>query len=1016
MEEFLKTVAKHYKSKAQSEAVLNNEPASLPLSRYLFCFPNRRSGLFFARYLKDSFNGPCIAPSTTTINELFGLFSSRKVADRISLLFRLYECYKEILQDQDHEEFDQFVFWGDMILSDNDDIDKYLADADKVFANVRDLKEIDSLFEGFTESQIEIIRRFWNSFNPATDYNDGDKRIVFGQTWSILSRLYHMFREVLQRDNLAYEGMMEREVVEKLQSEGFDSQLSQLPFDKVVFVGLTAVSKVDRALMSMLKLANKAEFCWDYADPQLQAESSKATSAAFFTKSNLEDFANELSPEELAQGLVPQKEKNIKLYAVASGVGQTSKAQQILSTWVQEKNFQAIRTAVVLPDEKLLLPMLYAIPQGIGAYNVTMGYGLKNSPVFSFVSSLSALQKSCSNDSFYYQKVYTVLEHGITICKVGEEAVLYKKEIVKNNISQVPQSFFQSSPFLSQVFRPLKDAQDTVDYLKSIFAVLIDKAAEDIRLNKESDDSSSDETDSQNLDCPKEESIYHFSETDYEFLYHYNKILLQLETEMQDSSVRFTSQTLFMLLEKLVVGSTVPFSGEPLNGLQVMGVLETRALDFDNVIILSMNEGTFPAKSVQNTFIPMSLRDAFGLPTQRHRDSVFAYHFYRLISRAKRVAMIYDNRTEGMQTGEESRYVKQLRYLLGYDQLTPIVDAEDVRMVNSSNFTVQKTEAVRIKLNDYTGNKARRYLSATALKHYIKCPMMFYYQHVLHLEEDSDVAEDVDNPIFGNILHKSICGIYEPFTGKEVIQSDLENLIKNSDSQDTVVRKIDEVFKTEMGVKEISGYNLLIKNMMVSYVKAILEHDIRLCPFLYVRGEMELKSQYLLDDNSKVNIYCGIDRIDSPSAGSDRRIRIVDYKTGNSNDGEKLLFPSIEDLFTSGGKEHGEAFQVMFYSFMLSQSNSPELKTYNLEPKSTSIAPHLYFVRGFYNPQAETSISQGTKKNAEKVEDFKLYASEFNDRLKGVMSEIFDQNVAFKQCEDIKQCKHCSFSNLCNRI
>ena len=294
MEEFLKTVARHYKQKSCSEAKLSGEPDSLPLSRYLFCF-------FFARHLQDVFNEgntgkekkPCCVPPITTINELFGLFSTRHVIDRTALLFHLYSIYDGLSTRRERETFDQFVFWGDMLLSDFDDVDKYLVDADKLFSNVRDLKEIDSRFAGFTDEQIKVIKSFWQSFNPDRFYPEGDKHEVFGQTWAILSQLYHAFRKKLKSQNLAYEGMMEREVVEHLlknenplnstDADGNDNVFSKLHYDKVVFVGLTAVSEVDRRLMALLKLHGKAEFCWDYADPRLQPEISKATSAAYFT-------------------------------------------------------------------------------------------------------------------------------------------------------------------------------------------------------------------------------------------------------------------------------------------------------------------------------------------------------------------------------------------------------------------------------------------------------------------------------------------------------------------------------------------------------------------------------------------------------------------------------------------------------------------------------------------------------------------------------------------------------------
>ena len=1036
MEEFLKTVARHYKQKSCSEAKLSGEPDSLPLSRYLFCFPNRRSGLFFARHLQDVFNEgntgkekiPCCVPPITTINELFGLFSTRHVIDRTALLFHLYSIYDGLSTRRERETFDQFVFWGDMLLSDFDDVDKYLVDADKLFSNVRDLKEIDSRFAGFTDEKIKVIKSFWQSFNPDRFYPEGDKHEVFGQTWAILSQLYHAFREKLKSQNLAYEGMMEREVVERLfknehplnsaDADGNDNVFSKLHYNKVVFVGLTAVSEVDRRLMALLKLHGKAEFCWDYADPRLQPEISKATSAAYFTKNNLLDFGNEISDDELSRGLVPESERQVSLYSVSSGVGQTQLASQILLNWKQSiADFDPFRTAVVLPDENLLLPMLYAVPSDLGTFNVTMGYSLKSTPVAAFVAMLAALQQSWREKerTFYFRQVLPLLSHSFVLGVSGKAARSCTQKITRHNYYQVPIDLFQHDAFLRLIFKPIDSAADAVGYVDNILELLMKKAAEDIEAQNEAEPDENGQYELA-LDASAETIITDskiFTDTDYEFLYHYRKTLLQLDREIQRHTIGFNSQTLFLLLEKLVAGVSVPFSGEPLSGLQLMGVLETRALDFDNVIILSMNEGVFPAKPVQNTFVPMSLRDAFGMPTQKHRDSVFAYHFYRLIGRASRLAMIYDSRTEGMQTGEESRYVKQLRFLMGHDDLLAQTVSENIGVVSPPAFEVHKTEEI-IRLLNRCLEGGDRNFSASVLKDYITCPMKFYLSFVRQLSEDDDVSEGVDAAQFGDILHHAICSIYVGHEGKTVQASMLDKYIGTNrrEIQDSIRQAFDEVMN--MKGRELEGYNLLVSHILANYVVETLRHDKEICPFEYLAGERKLNINFRLTEDRAVRIKCIFDRLDRPVIGN--TIRIVDYKTGNSFNGNKLNFPSIEDFFSYDGKASKEAFQVMLYCLLLEHANPEGLTQLHLNEVPKRVVPHLYFVRDFHSSRKTSTVLKVKQdKNLQELEEFAPYRDEFQQRLISLFEEIYDPKIPFTQCKDTKPCEWCAFANLCKR-
>lgn len=983
MTEFLKTVALHYKEKALAEARETGEPASMPLSRYVFCFPNHRSALFFSRHLHDVFGGSCIVPATITIDELFGLFSNRCIADRTTLLFRLFNVYRQLSQRADKEEFDQFVFWGDMLLSDFDDIDKYLVPTERIFSNIRDLKEIEAAFAGFEPEVIEVIQSFWRNYKPANMNGEDEKREVFSQTWSILNDLYNIFKKELAKENLAYAGMMEREVVETE-----DLHLERLPYKKVVFVGLTAISKADRKLMSRLLMDGRAEFCWDYADPLVKNAKSPMSSASFFTSANLHDFPNEIPDEELNIGLVPDNERKYSLYEVPSGVGQAQLAKQILKQWKEKlgKSFDPIRTAVVLPDERLLIPMLYAVPSELGIFNVTMGYSLKNTPVAAFVQNLANLQDAYRPHedlpgTFYYRQVLPILQHNYITAITGASASALIKRITDNNLYQVPVTDFEEDPLLSLIFRPSGTAEQTIDYLLAILESIMEHHDQ-------------------------------FSETDYEFIYHYRATVSKLGESVRLQTFDFTPRTLFMLLTKLVNGVSVPFSGEPLQGLQIMGVLETRSLDFDNIIFLSMNEGVFPAKQSSNTFVPMSLRNAFGMPTQKHRDAVFAYHFYRLISRAKNVVMIYDSRTDGVQVGEDSRYVKQLRYLLNHEELKAKVISSSITMQDPTRIEVVKTPEMLEQLRQSLGPTGNRALSASCLKDYIKCPLRFYLGFVNKLKEDQDVNADVDQRTFGDILHNALCDLYSKCEGKRVDSGLLKQYIEHPEGE--ITRAIQDGFKKVMKVNRVEGYNLLVSRILTQYAVETLRHDNELGPFDYLAGERHLYFDYQSRDGLKVKVICIFDRIDKLL--TDGKLRIVDYKTGSSTKGSRLVFNEISQLFTSEGKGSSEAFQVMLYSLMLMQATPYHLKQLHLSEKPSSIAPHLYFIRDFKEGvKNKTCLIISKDKEKQDVTDFAPYAEEFRKNFDDLLADIFNPEKTFDQCKDAHHCKYCAFASYCQR-
>lgn len=1015
MKEFLKSVADHYK---QYLVKSDGTTDCFGLENFLFVFPNRRSSMFFGLYLTENMSVPILAPEMTTISELFPRLNKDcqyRILDRIELLFHLYDVYKKVSGSD--ESFDSFMFWGEMILSDFNDTDKYLVDAKLLFKNLKDIREIEEEFEGLEPEQVKIIKTFWTNFNPSTK---GTSKDAFRQTWQIMYELYTSFRNHLLERNCAYDGMLQRMMVEQLKKNSnqltYNQELDKLTTQlgkKIVFVGLTALSKTEIELMKYLDKFKIAEFCWDYADSRLNDRNSHAS---FFKSSTIDIFPNVLSEEELKAGLVPDSERKIEVIEVPSGVGQTIQAANILKEWSSEKTSiidtaskdksdrnNAFHTAVVLPDEKMLLPLLYSIPKEFEPFNITMGYSLKSTTIATFIENLSHLQNNKQKDksgnwTFYHKNVLPLLNCNFLQKMTDGMAVELSEKIVRKNQFRVQMDMFKGNHLLEAVFAPCNTGNECSSYLNNILTILANHAQAELEAMNDREERNQD-----NLFAEEEEEDLQqevFSEIEREFLYTYIKLVNALKEKTTQFDTTITATTFFSLLRKLSVNETVAFSGEPLSGLQVMGVLETRDVDFDNIIILSMNEGVFPAKPSSNSFIPMNLRNGFGMPTQLHKDAVYAYHFYRLISRARNVVMIYDSRSEGMQSGEPSRYIKQLSYLYGVKPKMKSIQY-NIGIETTSGMRVKKTEAVMSRLNECLAGGTRT-LSASALKCYINCPMQFYLQFVEGLREENEIEESIDDRIFGSILHETMDKLYEQSKGKLINSARIDAQLKNKN----ILRMyIEKAFYKITKNDTLNGYLSLVEEILLTYVIDILQHDKTIGDFVYIDSEKKETKNYIVkDDQGKevmsVQIKAVYDRIDQLKDGT---LRIVDYKTGKakvSKDRDKLIVPEISTIFSENSKCSEEAFQVMLYSIL-----------YNADV----VSPHLYFVREFHkDPGMETAL-QYEPDNYWPIKNFSKYEDQFRTAFDKMILDIFDTSKDFTQTDNKKQCEYCIFKEICKR-
>ena len=962
MEPFLMQIAKAFYSREGAE-----------LKDYAFIFPNRRAGLFFRKYLSECAETPIFSPSIMTINDLFARLSTLMPVDRVQLLFRLYAVYKEVTATD--ETFDRFLFWGEIILNDFNDIDKFGADAQKLFSNLSDLRQLEAdPLDYLSDLQLEAIRTFWGGFGEKGD-DVSRYRADFLTFWQHLYPVYTRFREVLLAESTGYEGMITRQVAGQLQAGDYEWGL---PFKKVVFVGFNALNRMEERLFTYLKKQGIGDFYWDYSSDWIKDPLNRA---AFFMERNLANYPSQI---ELEEGALPVPE--IEVYGVASAIAQAKAVANVLEGLypadMPAEQAQWMDTAVVLPDENLLFPLLSSIPAQIGRVNVTMGYSLAKSPIAGLIDLVFELQRNMRHrggrPEFYHKDILNLLNHRY-LSFYQADVLRLKQEVVGNNRIFAESAMLQVNPLFSAVFRLAAEKTSLYAYLMAIIeqaASLLPQLLPDV-----DDDESADDAERM---------------LEREFIDNYVALLNRFNLSQQEHGMEMADESYFKLLRKMVQSQSIPFQGEPLSGLQVMGMLETRVLDFKNLIVLSMNEGFFPLSSPANSLIPYNLRKGFGLPAYEHQDAVYAYHFYRFIQRAEKVFFFYDTRSDGLRSGEVSRYIRQLKYLYNVRFNEKLI-AYTIGVVERPPLSVAKTPSVMKGLSAYL-NGGERFLSASAINTYLGCPLRFYFQYVRLLKEEDEIQERVEANVFGSIFHKAMEYLYEPYEGREVTPDALKNIARdNHVLMSAIKRAFEQVVYHGREVKSLEGEHHLISEVIKRYVHKLLERDAALAPFEYLDSEMRLVGHIALNDGRLVNVKVLIDRVDRVAGN----IRLVDYKTGKG----EAVFNSIEQLFDKEDeKRPKEVLQLFLYSLV-----------YFNEHERVDITPSLVFLRSLFDGDSRGVIAQKTGRGeAQAVTSFSPYREAFSEALGGCLSEIFDPSVPFTPIVNENSCKYCPFAVLCS--
>lgn len=959
MESFLKLVAadlyKHTEGNLAHTAVV---------------FPNKRAGLFFNEYLAQESDSPIWSPAYVSISELFRSLSPWEVGDPVKLVCELYKIFRR--ETQSTETLDDFYFWGEMLISDFDDADKNRVDTDKLFSNLQDLRNIMDDYTFIDDEQEEAIRQFFQNFSIERRTALKER---FISLWNVLGNIYKGFRESLASQNIAYEGMMYRHVIEHL-------DVDKLPYEKYIFVGFNVLNKVEHTLFTQLKDAGKAVFYWDYDEFYMKENRQAVThEAGEFIRRNLRDFPSPLSGE-LFKNLSKPKE----VHYIASS---TENAQaRYLPQWIRNNlTTPEKETAVVLCNEALLQPVLHSLPAEVKHVNITMGFPLSQTPVYSFLIALLELHTHGFNfksGRYTFQSVVTLLKHPYTRQLTGQ-AELLEKELTRNNRFYPLPGELGKDEFLTRLFTPLSGNLN--------LCIRLSETLQQVASIYQANTSGTEDTDA-------------FNQLYRESLFKAYTTINRFRTLIEEDELTVQSETFRRLLVKVLSTTNIPFHGEPAIGMQVMGVLETRNLDFRHLVLLSVNEGQLPKSGGDSSFIPYNLRKAFGMTTIEHKIAVYAYYFYRLLQRAERITLIYNTSSDGLNRGEWSRFMLQFLIEWPHPITRQFLEAGQSPQ-GTSSITVEKTPDVMRRMQslfDVRANPKAKF-SPSALNYYLDCPLKFYYRYVAGLSAPDEVSAEIDSATFGSIFHYAAEHIYKDLTthgkviNKEALETLLRNEVKLQDYVDTAFKKL--FFNVPQNEKpEYNGVQLINSAVIARYLKQLLQNDLRYAPFTFIASEMEVDEPIDIQTPKgviKSRIGGIIDRMDS----KDGTLRIVDYKTGGDADTP----PHVESLFIPDKKRSNYVFQTFLYAAIMCRKQ-PTMK----------IVPALLYIHRAATETYSPVIQMGEpRKPKEAVEDFSKYEKEYRERLQGLLEEIFNPEKSFTQTEIIEKCTYCDFKALCKR-
>ena len=938
--------------------VTHIQKADLPaLKQQCFVFPTRRAGIFFRQALLREFKGHnFFLPAILSIEEFLEKMTRQSITDELTLLFELYKLYR---QKDEHLDFDRFYAWGRVILKDYDEIDRYLADPKRIYLGLQELKEIEHVF-GFNDELREIIA----GFRSITDKQEKTRLLTeFLKIWEAVGRVHPQYQEVLAKKQFAYGGMLYRKLAEGVGESSFEH-----PYAYYHFCGFNALSKSEEAIFDALLKKGIAQLYWDV---DLLFMMDRKEEAGHFLRGYRQKWPDSIWIETDSLHQV----KEVSIAAVPQSIGQAHIGAGLLAEGAQ-KGWRPEETAIVLADEKLLLPVLYALPFGEQKVNVTMGYPVKYTVAYDLVDSYIELFRRAT---LYKDQVLVTLQElkpllsnaylAVLQPQVYEKVTDWSNRKKKTRISLTELAGQLERPELQELLQAQPDWESLFDGVIAFLKTVFDHFK-------------------QQEDKPVDLEFIYF------FLKEFNKISSYLRERKESLSLKLVQR----LVREHFKAVRIPFEGEPVEGFQIMGFLETRTLDFKNVIILSANEGKLPAQRSMNSYIPFALRKAFELPTFEEQDAIYAYHFKRLLQRAENIHFTYDAEVSRDSTGEQSRFILQ--------QLLKYKEAENIHITthqyggklnplaaNPPEITIPKTPEVLQRMERYlVGADANKFLSPTSLTTYVTCQLRFYFQYVLRIRETEEAAEEIDARNFGIVVHRVLELLYEPWLGREITKEAIKQL------EGGVEKKVEEVLREEEIVQEyqeLQGKDVLTRSIMQRLVLKILQYDQAQAPFEVTGLERDdLDYQINLSNGQKVKLSGVVDRMDR----KDGITRIVDYKTG------KVSLATAAQL-----KKPVDEYMALYF-------DDPNLKSgfqgyfYGLLARPTLAGDFQVGILGMRELNRGVQWLQAGRTIRPELIDA------FETALQQMVQEMYNPEVPFRQTEDVKRCSYCPYNRICHRV
>jgi len=902
---------------------------NIDFSNYVMVTPNRRAGLFLKKYIQknEKISKPCWIPELYSIRDFISIVSHVYLIDNLSLVFRLYPVYRSCFKNP--KSFDQFYEWGKMVISDFNEIDLYLIDQNKLFTSLRQISSVDKEFDRGGA----VIKGF----------------IKFSEH---LQQLYTVFTAGLLKDKQAYYGLALRKIIEQFDLSWFDQ------WDKVIFAGFNALSDAEQTLMETLQDQGKAEIFWDIDTYFYEDETQEA--GYFFRKNPLINNNPKVTwiTDELSNA-----SKKIDVIGVPGRTVQAKVAGEFLKKEIPQQN----DTAIVLPDESLLFPFLNSLPEDLKQVNVTMGYPLKNTGIYHLLTALIDLQNnkeaSDTGSTFFFRDVRNILLHSYVLAMDRITVNQFLKECLEENrvvITEQELKIFTHN--IHYMFTPIFSYSSFIEYVKTILQNIVTSIKEKEGFSLE-----------------------------IEYIYHFYTQLQKMEDTIAEYDLELELTTFWNLFKSVIEGTSVPFLGEPLQGLQIMGFLETRALDFNNVYIFSANEGILPASRSKNSFIPYDVRKYYGMVTYEHEDSIYAYYFYRLLKRADTVKIFYNTESDEFGKGEKSRFIEQL--LREYTSKNKQAEVRETIFNIKTRYSKPETLIIR-KDDDIVEKLTTMKYSPTRLQTYVDCSLKFYLKYICGLEEREEVIESADNRVFGVVIHKVLERLYRPLVGETISEHHLENL------KEKYELVCEQVYQESLGNVNIrKGRNYIYCSTIKTLISQYLDNEVS--GKTIIRDEEQIERNIAVDKKT-IQLYGKIDRIERYAGFTD----IIDFKTGTI---DSLQFKFRNDYDTTflfdQLQKNEQILQLICYYFLVAGAGYIS--------SDTRCRLGIYSFRNQQNREPVQYLKQG--RNNDYHFKGRTEIGKSIPVLKHIITEILDSDTPFQKTENIDNCEYCPYKNICGR-